>query len=96
MIKFDDPNTWPARWIDRCQIISEEMEFRHRETGEVIRRSASEVFNYDPHGELFKIHDWFIQSAIAREVKARLAAGEDQETIRRDIEARRNSAALQE
>ena len=88
IIKFDDESTWPATWIERCQIVAEDMIFRHRETGEVIKRTAQEVYNSSPTGELMFVHFWFLECVFKREATLRLRNGEDPEAVVNDMYAR--------
>ena len=91
LMKFDDPKTWPATWKGCCTIVSQDMTWTNRDTGETIRRTPEEVFESNPHGELMFVHEWFIDCLISREVKARLAAGESTAEIDSDIAARAES-----
>jgi hypothetical protein len=84
-LKFDDRSTWPRSWSGMCEVIAEDMDFVHRETGERRKRTPLEVFNSSPTGELFQIYLWFMECAREREVKARFAAGERPEDILADV-----------
>ena len=88
MIKFDDPSTWPRTWRERCELISEEMQFKDKRTGEIKTLTPMEIFYSNPHGELMFVHDWFIQSAVVREVRTRVEDGEDPVLVDADMSRR--------
>jgi len=75
-------------WKEMCEVISEHMEFRHRETGEVIKRTPQEVWESSPTGELFQIVEWYEDVAGVLEYKARVEAGEQPDTVKADMERR--------
>ena|SRR6185369_13725316 len=74
--------------MERCQIIAEDMVFRHRETGEVKKRTAQEVYNSSPTGELMFVQFWFLECVFKREAWERLHNGEDPEAVAQDMDDR--------
>jgi hypothetical protein len=85
MMKFDDPSTWPPRWIDRCEIIATDMEWTAKDGGLPYKKTAMQIFNSSPTGELFQVHRWFVECLAAREFAARKAAGESPHGINTDF-----------
>ena len=49
----------PLTWQQVCEVISGELEFRDRRTGEIRRLTPQQVFEYSPAGELSAIPEWY-------------------------------------
>ena|ERR1035438_9932417 len=88
VLRFDDRQTWPTTMHGMCEVIAEQMLFRHKETGEEKRRTALEVFNYSATGELYMVFVWFLHAAIELELMRRFANGEASNAIADDFHAR--------